>query len=335
MKEKSVYIVLCMFLLLSSCNKNRFEIDTDKVDLSVKIERFDRDFMQMDTVRLEESVVKLEQKYGVFFNRYVQNVLGLGVPQTPEFAANLRAFLADSTMHEIYVECQKIFPDSYTDSISREVQTAFRYVKHYFPERKIPRVAMHISGFNQSVVAAGDVLSVSIDNYLGVDYALYRGRVFDYQLRTMTPDKVAPDLLLGYLMSEFEVETSGNLLGYMLSRAKVLYLQSIFMPGRSEADLMGYTPEQEAWCRANESQMWLYLVEHKQLYNTSQLVISKYINPAPFTTYFTQDSPGQAGIWLGLQIVKSYMASNTSVSLPELMQNTDYQQILEKSNYKP
>jgi hypothetical protein len=164
---------------------------------------------------------------------------------------------------------------------------------------------------------------------------MYKGLVYDYQLQNMTRNKVAPDIVLGFLMTNFPVENTGSLLNLMISRGKILYLQSVFMPQRPEADIVGYTKAQYEWCVKNENNMWSYLMTNKQLFSTSQLVCNKYINPAPFTTYFTQDSPGQAAIWLGLQIVKSYMNHNSSVTLPELVKETNYQKILEESKYKP
>jgi len=65
------------------------------------------------------------------------------------------------------------------------------------------------------------------------------------------------------------------------------------------------------------------------------LLTAKYINPAPFTSYFPEESPGRTGIWLGWQIIRSYMDKNQDITLPQLMDNFDVQGILEKSGYRP
>jgi uncharacterized protein YjaZ len=54
----------------------------------------------------------------------------------------------------------------------------------------------------------------------------------------------------------------------------------------------------------------------------------------PFTSSFSQESPARTGAWLGWQIVKAYMKKN-NVSLKQLLDNVDSQEILEKSGYKP
>jgi len=81
--------------------------------------------------------------------------------------------------------------------------------------------------------------------------------------------------------------------------------------------------------------MWNYLVENKLLFSTKQMDIVRYITDGPTTTVFPQESPARTGVWLGRQIIRSYMRHNPGVSLPQLMANNDYQQILNASVYTP
>lgn len=329
---KRIFAVLLFAICLVSCNKNRFKIDTDKVDLNLKIERFDKDFMTLNPSNIQN----MNQRYGDLFQHYCINVMRLGVPNNATFWQNYQGLLKDSMANAVYKETEKIFDVQCMDSINTEILNAFKYVKYYFPNKRIPHIATHFSGFGQNVIATPHYLSISLDDYLGANYAPYEEVVYDYQRQNMKPQNVASDLLLGYLMSEFPAEDSGTLLNCMISRGKWVFLERIFLSeNRSDADIMGYTSKQMQWCVDNEKNMWSYLMEHKMLYNTQQLVIAKFINNAPFTAYFPQDSPGQAAIWLGYRIVKSYMDSNTDVTLQELMDNKNYQQILEQSNYKP
>lgn len=327
-----LYLSLAFFLF-SCTSKDRYAIDLDDVDLTVKIERFDQEFMSVTPQNANVKVKALFDKYGDFYYRYGTDILGLGTPDSAQYYSKLVMFTGDSTIRSIYDECQLVFKD--VTPIEKELTDAFKYVKHYFPDKKIPRIAMHISFFNQSIVATQDILSVSIDNYLGADYAPYQTLAYKYQIVNMEPTKVAPDVFLGYLFSEFPAKDNGTLLEGMLSRAKVLFLQTVFMPNRTEAEIMAYTLEQQEWCEMNEAQMWLTIVENKHLYSSSRMVASKYLNPAPFTVDFTNQSPGQAGIWVGLQIIKSYMAANDEVTIADLMKEEDYQKILTQSKYKP
>ena len=98
--------------------------------------------------------------------------------------------------------------------------------------------------------------------------------------------------------------------------------------------MFGYTPDQMRWCQNNIAQMWTYLVEKKMLYKTDYLTINKLIAPAPFTSFFTRESPGRAAVWLGYQIIDSYMRHN-KVTLETLLLDNDYQKILAKAKFRP
>lgn len=329
---KKIAMIVLFALMVASCSKNRFEIDPDAVSLDVKMERFDRDFNNMDTTRLSQSTLEMKQKYGEFFNRYMVNIIGVG-RDTATMEQGIKAFLRDSMYKSVYAECQRQYSD--ISDIEDEVGLAMKYVKSYFPKKRIPRFGVHISGFNQSVVATNGMLSSSIDCYLGADYAPYQDIAYEYQISRMTRDNVAMDLVYAYLLTEFGSDEDGTLLDNMIGRGKLLFLMKVMMPGRTEKDIMGYTDAQIQWCQNNEEQMWNYLIEHKRLYNTSHLVISKFVNPAPFTSEFPQDSPGQAVLWVGMRIVESYMNSNSNKTLEDLMNERSSQKILEESNYKP
>ena len=70
------------------------------------------------------------------------------------------------------------------------------------------------------------------------------------------------------------------------------------------------------------------------LYRTDYLMISKLVGPAPFTSLFTRESPCRATVWVGYQIIESYM-KHTNLSLEELMDNNDWIGILNKAKFKP
>ena len=49
---------------------SRFDVDTSKINLQVKIERFDQDIYHTDTTRINEEIARFRQKYGEFFDVY-------------------------------------------------------------------------------------------------------------------------------------------------------------------------------------------------------------------------------------------------------------------------
>ena len=66
-------------------------------------------------------------------------------------------------------------------------------------------------------------------------------------------------------------------------------------------------------------------------------LIDNFISLAPFSQFglpADRDSPGGVGLWLGVQIWDAYMENN-SISLLEVLNETDYMKVLNNSGYKP
>ena len=75
------------------------------------------------------------------------------------------------------------------------------------------------------------------------------------------------------------------------------------------------------WVKTNEEGVWKYFIEKKILFSTDTNLNKRFLNNAPFSKFYLQDdnqSPGRVGVWLGWQIVRSFMQNN-DVSLPELL----------------
>jgi len=114
-----------------------------------------------------------------------------------------------------------------------------------------------------------------------------------------------------------------------------MYFVDAMMPDLADTLKIGFTRRQLDFCKKNEATMWTYLAEHKQLFTTDRMSIKRFMDDGPFTSAFTDESPGRAGVWIGWQIVRSYMKQNNKVKLANLMEMTDYQSILNKSGYQP
>ena len=66
-----------------------------------------------------------------------------------------------------------------------------------------------------------------------------------------------------------------------------------------------------------------------------QFMISKYMNPAPYSKGMPHESPGQVAVWVGWKIVDEFMQNNSEISISELFEIKDAQYILNQSKYKP
>ena len=79
------------------------------------------------------------------------------------------------------------------------------------------------------------------------------------------------------------------------------------------------------------------MLDSKVLYVTEPDEIRHFINDGPFTTAkgFGAGTAPRIGAFTGWQIIKKYMAKNPDVTMQQLLEETDSDDILNKSKYKP
>jgi gliding motility-associated lipoprotein GldB len=318
-------------IVLFSCNSKKApNVSHISVDLNIK--RFDKDLFELKET---QDFDRFKQEYSDFLPLFSYKVIGLGNPDDPNYMEYLNKFLHDSTMNKVAAKVAEVFPDLSGDE--KDLKQAFKYLKYYFPEKKVPDVYAQISGFNQSVVVAENAIGISLDKYLGEDcefYSLLATPI--YARKNMIPERLSQDVILAYGLTEFPfTPNTDDLISNMIYQGKVRYFLMQLMPEKTEAEAMKYTQEQLDWCKENEDLIWGYIIEQKHLFNTQYRTIIKYINDGPFTPGMPDDSPSRTGIWVGLQIVKEFMQKNEEYTLSDLMKENDYGMILRSSLYQP
>ena len=199
---------------------------------------------------------------------------------------------------------------------------------------QIPAVYMHISGLQQNVLVDDSLLSISIDKYMGADYPLYKDYFLDYQLYKMNPDCIVPDYLKAWLLSEYPfIGNDRILLERMIYEGKINYIIHRALPKAVPEMLMGYSSSDYQWCKRNEKNLWNIIIERKHLFTPDSATTERYFSDMP-SVFISGEAPGNLGVWIGWQIVTQYM-NKTKSSVEDLINNTDYQDILTKSRYKP
>jgi uncharacterized protein YjaZ len=114
-----------------------------------------------------------------------------------------------------------------------------------------------------------------------------------------------------------------------------MYFLDVILPQFSNADKLRFSQNQLNWCKENESNIWAYFIDHEILYSTDIKKINSYINYAPFAKGMPKESPGRIAYWMGWNIVKTYMNNKKNITIEQLMENTNPQEILQQSRYKP
>lgn len=332
--KRYIYVIVIISFALISCKREKRRADLTGIECDIKIERFDSLFWGLDTTRVAEEFAKLQAEHPNITPIYTENVVQFGHPDSAITHDTYKLFRSNKEVGKLYEDALKIYAD--VSDIEKDLTEAFRRAKYFLPQFPTPRVYCHVSGLNQSLIVDEEFISLSIDNYLGADYQLYKEiGIYKYQRPNMRREKVAPDYITAWLSSEFSNTLADNLLSDMIRYGKILYTVSVLLPKTPERVIMGYSEEQWEWVKKNEANMWNALIASKDLYTTSMMIKNQYIGDGPFTKPFTQESPGRAGTYIGWRIVENYMKHNPQISIQQLLQQPDAQMILNNSNYRP
>ncbi|WP_264536361.1 gliding motility lipoprotein GldB [Flavobacterium sp. N1736] len=316
MKIYRFVVVLCLFFL--SCDqKSKVEKAVEEIPVDVKVERFDKVFFETKP----EDLAKVKKQYPFFFPAGNDDNVWLHKMQDPIW-------------REVYTEVQKKY--SNFEPVREEFNALFQHVKYYFPETKIPKVITVIGemDYNAKAIYADSLVIVSLELYLGKEHKFYEFP--NYLKQNFEERQIMPDVVSSFAFRKIPASPDRTLLSQMIFEGKQLYTKDLLLPEYTDAEKMGYTPEQIKWCEENESYMWRHFIENEMLYSEDPKLNTRFIAPAPFSKFYLEidnDSPGRVGAWIGWQMVRSYMKNN-NVTLPELLK-TNAKEIFEKSKYKP
>ena len=330
MRSGYLFAIFLIALILS-CNR----IFPDEINEKVVFQRFDRELFGIRNNTFPEAIDSLYEKYSDFLEVFSYHIISIGLPAEKTYRDYLTLFINDPLTREVYTETQKVFPDMKNEE--EIISKAFNRYKYHFPENKIPEIVTFVSGFNNPCFTVGEYIGIGLDMYLGSSSKFYdRLQIPQYLKTNMRREKIPSDLIYVWSSDIFPYHDSvNNLLSHMIHQGQLMYFLEALLPKESDELLIGFTKEQLRWCNNNEEMMWIYLIENKLLFSEDQMNIRKIMGPAPFINFFTKESPGKSGIWIGWQIIKEFAKHNPKLSLKQIMEENDYEKILRLSKYSP
>jgi hypothetical protein len=326
-----------LLVLLPGCNRNHFNVDISGVHYDLKLMDLGGDIFNIAPPELAATVDPLKVKYGDVLQVYSM-VLGLGDIKSPQWNKDFITYCTDLSNVELWDDVKKEWPS--TEALRADLEDAFRHYLYYFPQKKVPRIVTCITSFNNSLIVSDSLLMISLDRYMGAGYKYYPTLgLYEYQVRKMDPAYTVTDCMYGWASTEWDYSTLGygqdNLMSSIIHEGKLAYLMHCLVPDASDTIIFGYTTRQLNFCIDNEKHMWDYMVSHDMLFSTDGFLIRKFTGESPFTSYFTEESPGKAVVWNGYRIIAAYMNNNPGVSLEAMMSMTDCQAILSGAKYRP
>lgn len=326
-------VVIIFFSCQSGSEDNRSPVSLESEP--VKITRIEQILCDSPSGEASSGLSKILKEYPVFSDVFFNQVIFPQNTRAIELDTLVRNYCASPAIRHLIDTTTIIFPD--LKELEEKFGVLNAYFNYYFPEEERPRYFTYVSEFGLgNFTASAGVTGIGLDFFLGKDYPYYDPAVFPkYRVRTMTPDYVAASTALALAESLLPDITEGNMLDFMIRNGKVLYIASRILPDEEMYKLCLYTPEEMRWVEENELDIWSFFLDLGYFYDRDLRNFQKYISPAPASPGMPEDAPGRVANWTGFRIIEAYMKNHPEIEMSEMVADTDFQKIMDESNYKP
>ena len=333
MKLRISLLVIWISMLFASCGLSTGS-GAEQKEEEISVLRYDKLLGEYVRSNSFSAMQKLTMDYRMPTKILIEDVLAIGTVKDDTIAQRLQKFYSDTTLIRLMEDVEAKFPN--LEEVERGLTKGFKKLKKEVPDTKVPFIYSQVSAFNESIVLVDSLLGISLDKYMGEDYPLYKRFYYDYQCRSMRPERIVPDCFVFYLLSRYGmVYHEGTcLIDLMLHSGKINYVMQNLLEYDNIGEAMGYSKEENAWCKENEQAIWDYICSNNHLHARDPMVIRYYMKPAPAVEMLGGRAPALIGTWIGARIVASYMKKHKDMKLKDLLDFTDYHRMLDESNYQ-
>ena len=316
--NKLISVAFILFAIISCKQEKSHVIDVSNIEVSVIVDRFEQQFYTSNDSTLQG----VKSKYPYLFP--INNPDSIWLHK-----------INDKNEILLFQKTQQIFEDFSNEE--KQIKSLFQHVKYYHPTFKSPKIITLITDldYNNKVMYADSLLFVSLDMYLGKNDEVYMDFP-PYLSKNYEKSQLVVDIAKSISEKYLQEKSTRQFMDIIVSEGKKLYMVDCYLPEVIDSQKIGYTQNELDWINMNEAQIWKYFIENKLLYSTDAELNKRFVEDAPFSKFYIdidKDSPGRVGVWLGWQIVRSYM-NNNSVTLQQLLQ-TSGEEIFKNSKYKP
>ena len=343
---KSLKTLLASFIFLGvftfhSCTKNKHTKNLSNINIKMKIERFEQELFSCKSVN---DIIRLSETQPNFYEVYTEHIIASNVQFSgatdTDIAVGLYKYISHQDMDSLYKITQKEFNDF--QSYSDELLKAAKYILNYFPEDTIGEVTTFISTFHYGAVydQQSKKFGIGLDMYLGSDFEVYtllNPENFPlYRIKKFEPYRIVPNCIQTYVDVKVPEHISTTFIDQAIYEGKKLYLLDLLLPAYHDSLKINYLFNQLEWCENQEENIWAYLVQEEELFNSDKNEFQKrYFNDGPFTAPFGNESSPRIGAWVGWQIVRNYMENHPEITINQLLNNSNHMLIFQESGYRP
>jgi hypothetical protein len=306
-------------------------------EIILPMERLDQVLFNMDTLDIKDSLLGMNTQYPFISEVLLQQMLAI---DSGNNEAALLSFL--NAYRPIYTAVQKLNAPAIAHP---QLQTLFKNIHYYFPAYNLPKKIIYfigpLDGFGNSI--GSDYMAVGLQMFLGDTSSWYQSEQIQkyfpsYISRNFTP-RFIPITAAKNLVQDIAPNSrvSRSLIIEMLELGKRQYILKKILPQSDDADLFGYSAAQYAATTNAEQDIWSYLLKMNLIYSKDPKVARQLLSEGPFSIYFGNEIPGNVGVFIGYQIVKSWMTQQTEQDQSNLIAllQTPAEKIFAESKYKP
>ncbi|WP_336516069.1 hypothetical protein [Pollutibacter soli] len=340
-------LLLILIISLFACKTKSKGPDVSGIPIQLTVQRFEKDFFNLDTADLPGGLTELSKKYPRFTSDFLGQILGINPAemQLMGFTA-IKQFLHD--YRTVKDEADKAVPDF--TKYEKQVKSGLQYLKYYFPEYKAPdRIITFVGPMDAYAegetggygdIITTDALGVGLQLHLGANSGFYTSEIGQrlypsYISRRFAPDYIPVNCMKNIIDDLYPGSPNDRtLLEMMVDKGKRLYLLDRFLPESPDTLKIGYDAAQLSGAINNEGLIWNFFIQNNLLYETDVQKIKSYVGDGPKTNELGDGSPGYISLFIGRQIVRAYMEQFPETTLPQLL-SVDAKKMLTGSKYKP
>ena len=334
MFQKKFFKNILIFILFSSafisCKDDKCikAPDVSFIEISVNIERLEKKLHKIPT---KNDLSELLAQNTMFAEEF----LNLSQYPSKEILVDRYFNLLNSKdIDSLFIEVESTFGD--LKDIRNQFEEAFRYLKYYYPETKVPKIKTVVTGITNDLYLSDSLIIIGLDYFLGLEGKYQPMDVPGYILKRYQKEYLVPQVMLMY--SNFYNKTSykdKSTLAEMVYYGKAFYMAKNLMPCTNDSLFSGYTAFETIDIDEHEPVIWASLLENEVLYESDPYIKDKFLSERPKTIEIGENCPGRIGRWVGWRIVQKYATRHSELTLPEVMEVDDAQKIFIESKYKP
>ena len=339
---RTIFLLFTVGILSISCEEATEEEipDISHINVNLNIQRADQQIKNFKTKEDVISFLKANPMLAeVYFERRLFPNDSILVNRILDFATNVHT-------DTLFMDIDKAF-DDFSEATAQFTE-AFTYFKYYYPDQPLPVIYTVATALGQAGIGhrnfpelfvSKDMIVISLDYFCGkgATYKPQDSAVPEYMLNRLSPEYLVPTAMklygsFSFVKSDLKDQT---LLAEMIYYGKGIYFADKMMPYTADSLIMSYSGMDLARATHNQKDIYTYFIKNNLFYEKVPFTKDKYVGERPKVPEIADQCPGRIGRWMGWQICKSYMLSNSEISFPQFMENINAQKIFQDARYKP